>query len=92
MMNNTESPEGIFAIIDDDSQDVIMLYFYSLQGDLKREDGEWRTLLLSDDDLLEDAIQVPVIEDAVKMWDSAERTGRILNRADIERFKIKLEQ
>ena len=87
-----ESPEGIFAIIDDDSQDVVMLYFYSAQGDLKRANGDWKILSISDDDLLEGNVQVAVLEDFTAVWDAAEKSGKILTDSDVDRYAINLEQ
>lgn len=91
-MDNLESPEGIFAIIDDDSQEVVMLYYYEAEGDLKRISGKWDFLSVNDDELLEGGIQVPVEDGFVPLFDSAEKSGKVLTNADVERFKIKLEQ
>ncbi len=87
-MDSLESPEGIFALIDDDSKEVSMLYYYAQQGDLKRVDGKWSFLSVNDDDLLENGIQVPVEDGFLPLFDSAEKSGKVLTRADVERFQI----
>ena len=91
-LDNLESPEGIFAIIDDDSQEVTMLYFFSAQGDLKRTNGTWGFLSADDDYLLENGTQVAVDESFLNRWDAAEKAGKVLKDSDAERYEINLEQ
>ena len=92
-MNNTvESPVGLFAIIDDDSQEIVMLYHFSGESDIKRADGKWKMLTVSDDELFEGGIQVAVSDSFISFFDQSEKSGKTLTRKNLDRFLRKLEK
>jgi len=86
--DNSNSPEGIFAIIDENHDTVFMLYLYSAVGDMTRLNRKWDFLLLSEVDLLEGAIQIPVTDAFIDLWDYAEAAEIVLMRADAERYEL----